>query len=157
MLSIQHTDRGQNANAPKMACTPIISVKKAEPNRSRIVIVMKNIVGPFCIEPVLIASHRMIYLTGKRRTNVHPTHTRRMYRASTPAPPFTRATERAKSVQPIMSFPTPADSTTIPTVVSRSLSSVRMRHRTGKAVMEYATPVNSIKFVNLIDGSMNWW
>jgi hypothetical protein len=54
-----------------------------------------------------------------------------------------------------ISFPTPAERTTIPTVVSRSFSSVRMRQRTGKAVIEYATPVNNIKWVNTISGLIN--
>jgi hypothetical protein len=44
----------------------------------------------------------------------------------------------------------------IPTVVSRSFNSVRMRQRTGKAVIEYATPVKSMKWVNWTEGSMKW-
>ena len=55
----------------------------------------------------------------------------------------------------MMSLPTPAESTTMPTVVSSSLSSVRIRHRTGNAVMEYATPVNSMKLVNFTEESIN--
>jgi hypothetical protein len=39
-----------------------------------------------------------------------------------------------------ISLPTPGERTTVPTVVSRSFSSVRMRQRTGKAVIEYVTP-----------------
>ena len=35
-----------------------------------------------------------------------------------------------------ISFPTPADNTTIPTVVSKSFSSVNILQRTGKAVIE---------------------
>ena len=54
-----------------------------------------------------------------------------------------------------ISFPTPAERTTIPTVVSRSFSSVRMRQRTGKAVIEYATPVNNMKWVKTISGLIN--
>lgn len=72
-----------------------------------------------------------------------------------PEEALTSATDSARSVQPTISFPTPADRTTIPTVVSTSLSSVRMRQRTGKAVIEYATPVKSMKLVNLIEGSTN--
>jgi len=54
-----------------------------------------------------------------------------------------------------MSFPTPAERTMIPTVVSRSFSSVKMRQRTGKAVIEYATPINNMKWVNAISGLTN--
>lgn len=56
-----------------------------------------------------------------------------------PAEALTRATVKARRTHPTTSFPTPAERTTIPTVVSRSLSSVMIRHRTGKAVMDMAT------------------
>lgn len=150
---------------PKIACTPIISVKKAEPNTRRIVAVMKNIVGPFSMDPVILASQANAQRPGKRRKIVYPTQTSKMYNAVRPDPAFTSATLRASNTQPtfatfriletrgsdahvLISFPTPADNTTIPTVVSRSLSSVRIRQRTGNAVMENATPTKSIKFVN---------
>ena len=115
---------------------------------------MKNMVGPSLIEPVRRASQYRMRLTMKRRNNVQPTQVRRIQSAMRPEPALTRATLRARSVQPMMSFPTPAESTTIPTVVSSSLSSVKIRHRTGNAVMEYATPVKSMKLVNLTLGSM---
>jgi hypothetical protein len=39
-------------HGPKIAWTPMTSVKKAEPNMTKIVIVMKSMVGPFAIDPV---------------------------------------------------------------------------------------------------------
>ena len=59
-----------------------------------------------------------------------------------------------KTISP-MSLPTPALSTTIPTVVSNNFNSVKILHNTGNAVIEYATPVNNIKYVNLMLWSMN--
>jgi hypothetical protein len=105
----------------------------------------------------LRASQSMAIFTGNRRKSVQPTQIIRIQSAVRPEPALTSATLRARSVHPtmkvrkhrrgkgvrfaLMSFATPALSTTIPTVVSSSLSSVRMRQRTGKAVIEYATPV----------------
>lgn len=114
----------------------MMSVNNAEPKTSSIVIVMKNIVGPSRMEPVRRASQKRTRLTTKSRNRVHPTQTRRTHSAMRPDPALTRATLRASRVQPMMSLPTPAESTTIPTVVSRSFSSVRIRQRTGNAVME---------------------
>ena len=81
-------------------------------------------------------------------------HTSKTQSAVRPEPELTRATVKAKSVQPTMSIPEPADKTTIPTVVSSSLSSVKIRHRTGKAVIDSVTAVNSMKLVKLTLGSM---
>ena len=110
--------------------------------------VMKLFDGPLVIEPVWIAAHKTTLFTTRSRNNVHPTQVKRIHKAVSPEPAFTRATLKARSTQPTISFPTPADKTTIPTVVSRSLSSVRIRHSTGNAVMENATPANSMKCVN---------
>ena len=128
-----------------MAWTPITSVKNADPKRMRIVKVMKNMVGPFSIEPVLRATQRSILRTMNSMKRDHAMQTNKIHKAVSPLPAFTSATLSASNVHPMMSFPTPADKTTTPTVVSSSLSSVRMRHSTGKAVIEYATPVKSMK------------
>lgn len=137
--------------------TPMMSVKNADANTTKIVTVMKNIVGPFWVEPVRFASQCMAFRTGKRRKSVQPTQMNKIHRAVRPDPALTSATLSASNIQPTMSFPTPAERTTIPTVVSRSFSSVRIRHKTGNAVMEYATPVKSMKSVNLTLELINVW
>ena len=73
---------------------------------------------------------------------------KRIHKAVSPEPAFTWATLKAKRTHPTISFPIPAGKTTIPTVVCGSLSSVKMRHNTGNAVIENATPANSMKCVN---------
>ncbi len=138
-----------------MAWTPMTSVKNADPKRIRVVNVMKNMVGPFPIEPVLRAAQRSTLRTTNSMKRVHPMQINKIHNAVSPLPAFTSATLRASNVHPMMSLQTPADRTMIPTVVSSSLSSVKMRHSTGKAVIEYATPVNSMKCVyDTWDGSM---
>jgi hypothetical protein len=52
-----------------------------------------------------------------------------------PDPLLTRATQRAKRIHPVTSFPTPAARTVTPTGVPKSFNSVRIRHRTGNAVI----------------------
>ena len=116
---------------------------------------MKLFDGPLVIEPVWMATHKTTLFTRKRQNNVQPTQVKRIHKAVSPEDAFTKATLKAKSVHPTISFPTPADKTTIPTVVSKSLSSVRMRHKTGNAVIENATPANSMKCVNSTDLSTN--
>lgn len=130
--------------------TPMTSVKKADANATRIVTVTKNMVGPPCVEPVLLASHNMAHLTGSKKKIVQPTQMNVIHNAVNPECALMSVIHRARRIQPTISFPTPAESTTMPTVVSRSLSSVRIRHRTGKAVIENTTAVKSIKSVNLM-------
>ena len=133
----------------------MMSVKSADPNMTKIVNVMKNIVGPFSIELVLRASHKSALRMKASMKIVHPTQTNKIHKAVSPLLAFTSATLRASKVHPIMSLTTPADKTIIPTVVSSNLSSVRMRHKTGKAVIEYATPVKSMKWgYDTCDASM---
>ena len=67
-----------------------------------------------------------------------------------PDPALTRATQSARRIQPTTSLATPADSTMIPTDVRRSFNSVRMRQRTGNAVIAIATPMKSMYTPNLI-------
>ena len=114
----------------------------------RITNVMKPFDGPLVIEPAWMATHKTTLLTGRSKNNVHPIQVWRVHKVVSPEPAFTRATLKAKSTHPTISFPIAADKTTIPTVVSRSLSSVRMRHNTGNAVIEDATPADSTKCVN---------
>ena len=87
----------------------------------------------------------MACLTGHNRKEENAMQIIKVHNAENPEPAFTREMFSASKVQPMTSFPTPADRTTIPRVVSSNLSSVRMRQRTGKAVIEYATPVKSMK------------
>ena len=136
-----------------MACTPIASVTNADPKRTSTVTVMKNIVGPLVIEPVHLASQCKNVLRGNRRNSVQTMQVNKIQSAINPDPARTRATESANKVHPTMSFPIPADNTTIPTVVSKSFSSVKIRQSTGNAVMENAIPVNNMKCVNLTDWS----
>jgi hypothetical protein len=132
------------------------SVRNAGPNIKSTTKVMKPFDGPLVIEPVWIAAHRTTLFTRRRQKKVQPTQVKRIHRAVSPEPAFTKATLKANSVHPTISFPTPADKTTIPTVVSKSLSPVRMRHKTGKAVIENATPANSMKCVSWTALSTNW-
>jgi len=134
----------------------MISVKNADPNIRSTTNVMKLFDGPLVIEPVRIANHKTTLFTRRRQNKVQPTQAKRIHKAVSPEPAFTKATLKANSVHPTISFPIPADKTTIPTVVSKSLSSVRIRHKTGNAVMENATPANSMKCVNWTVLSMNW-
>lgn len=69
---------------------------------------------------------------------------RTTYNAVMPDPLLTSATHRARSTQPTTSFPTPAARTVTPTGVPRRFSSVRIRHRTGNAVMLSAVPMKSM-------------
>jgi hypothetical protein len=74
-------------------------------------------------------------LTAKTKNKPHPTQQRRTYKATIPEPLLTNATQRARRIQPTTSFPTPAARTVIPTGVERSFNSVRIRQRTGNAVI----------------------
>lgn len=114
--------------APKIACTPITSVKKADVNISMMEMVIMSGVGPFSVLPVRRAIQSMTHLTGMRITSDHAIAVSKIYRAERPEPALTSATVRASSVHPTISLPTPALNTTIPIVVSSSFSSVRIRH-----------------------------
>jgi hypothetical protein len=118
---------------------------------------MKNIVGPFCVLPVNLANRSSAILTGHMRNAVNAMHVSRIHRAVSPEVALTRATASASRLQPTTSLHTPADRTTMPTVVSRSFSAVRMRQRTGKAVIENDTPVKSMKYVYLTEEGMKVW
>lgn len=98
-----------------MACTPITSVKKALPNSINMVMVMNRIVGPFSIDPVRLARRYRSFRMGTRMIIDQPTQIRRMYNAVRPVDAFASATLRARSTQPMISLPTPAERTTIPT------------------------------------------
>lgn len=54
-----------------------------------------------------------------------------------------RAIARARRIQAATSLTAAADIAMRPTSVVRSLSSARIRARTGKAVIERATPINT--------------
>lgn len=134
-----------------------MSVKNEHAQNIKMVTVMKNIVGPFSVLPVNLANHNSAILTGHMRNAVNATHVSRIHRAVSPDVALTRATASASRLQPTTSLHTPADRTTTPTVVSRSCSAVRIRQRTGKAVIENDTPVKSMKYVNLTEEGMKLW
>jgi len=133
---------------------PITSVKNALANTIHIITVMNNTLGPSSprLGHEYLANFLRSHLTGPRRNIAHATARRTIYNAVMPEEAFTSATDKASSVQPTISFPTPAERTHTPTVVSRSFNSVRIRHKTGNAVMLYATPQNNRKWVKLVPG-----
>lgn len=57
---------------------PITSVKKLDAKRTIMVNVMKNIVGPFSVDPVTPANHLNTRFTGNRRNSANATVDRRM-------------------------------------------------------------------------------
>lgn len=122
-----------------------MSVKNAQAQRTIMVTVMKNMVGPFSVLPVNLAKRRRMILTGHKRNAVNAMHVRRIHRAVRPEVALTSATASASRLQPTTSLHTPAERTMTPTVVSKSCRAVRIRQRTGKAVMENDTPVKSMK------------
>lgn len=80
----------------------------------------------------------------QNRTKAKPHRkTQRETRGERPVPE--RATARARRIQAAMSLTAAADMAMRPTLVVKSLSSARMRARTGKAVMERATPMKTRK------------
>ncbi len=83
--------------------------------------------------PDFLKIQRKAGRTPYARNRTYATQVSKTYNAVNPAPALTRATQRASNIQPTTSLPTPADRTTTPTWVCRSLSSVRIRHNTGKA------------------------
>jgi hypothetical protein len=116
------------------------------------------------LEPAFRASQRNAIFTGNMRNNVQPKHASGIVRT---LPVLTNATLRVSRIHPTkcfmrkgglarkfnenipISFPTTAERTTVPTLVSRRFRSVRMRQRTGKAVTEDPTPVNNMKSNNM--------
>ena len=81
------------------------SVKKADPNKTRIVTVMNNIVGPFSIERVLRAIQKSTLRTINSMKIARLMQTNKIHKAVSPLPAFTRATLRASNVHPLMSLP----------------------------------------------------
>lgn len=98
-------------------------------------------VGPFSMLPDLLRSMWNTGLTANTRNKTQATQTSRTHKAARPEPLLTRATQRARRIQPTTSFPTPAASVVTPTSVCRRFSSDKMRQSTGKAVMDKAVPM----------------
>jgi hypothetical protein len=133
-------EEGQSPVAQKDTIHHQLRVKTVKRGVGRTYIIT-GVGWPASMLPVRTASQWNAFLMGKMRTRVHPIAQRSMYKAVrpeafAPAEALTRATVSARRTQPTTSFPTPAERTTTPTVVSRSLHSVRIRQRTGKAVLE---------------------
>ena len=129
---------------PKSKFSKHEPVKKAEARTMRRVRATMPWVGPPCRLPV----RRKIQINGgrtaKMRNRVQPIQQRRAQRAASPELLFTRATQSASKIQPVTSLPMPAARTVTPTGVPRSLSSVRIRHSTGKAVI-FVTTISDMK------------
>lgn len=107
---------------------------------------MRMAVGrPVSTEPVLIANQRKDHLMGPRKKMVQPTAMRSAQRAVKPDAELAKAAAKASSIHPTTSLRIPLARTISPTSVAKSLVSVRMRQRTGKAVIEMATPMNKKK------------
>ena len=115
-----------------------------EKRTNRIVTQTAVWVGPFWMLPVFFRYQWKTGLIAKTKNNIQPIHVSKTYRAVSPEPLLTRATQSARRIQPTTSFPTPAARTVTPTGVPRSLSSVRIRHSTGKAVI-FATSISDEK------------
>lgn len=107
--------------------------------------------------PVILASQSNARLTGKRRNKVYAKQVRKVHRAVRLDVAFTNETASASKVQPMTSFATPAERTMRPTVVSSSLSAVRIRQRTGKAVIENETPMKSVRKLGLVVSLTRRW
>jgi hypothetical protein len=131
----------------RVVVSPMISVTNAETNTDMSMTIITPGVGPCSPSklPLLLHNHKNAFFPGQRTNTVHATAQSRIYTAVTPEEALTSAIVSARRIQPITSFPTPAERTIWPTRVSSSLVSVRMRHRTGNAVMLMATPVKSRK------------
>lgn len=113
----------------------MIPVNQADVNVRSKVIATMPCVGPFFRLPDRRSNHMRPGRTAKTRNRIHPTAQSNTYNAVIPDPLLTRATQSARRIQPATSLPTPAASTVTPTGVPSSFSSVRMRQRTGKAVI----------------------
>jgi len=138
----------------------MMPVNQAENSVSSKIKVTIPCVGPFWILPVRLSSQSRHGLMANIKSRIHPIVQSTTYNAVIPDPLFTSATQRASSTHPTTSFPTPAASTVTPTGVPSKLSSVRIRHSTGNAVILNAVPINSIYTPKLIgtipSSSLNW-
>jgi hypothetical protein len=98
--------------------------------------------------PVFLRAHKKQGRIAKIRNKIHPIQQRRTYKAVRPDALLTRATQRARRIQPVTSLPTPAARTVTPTGVLSNFSSVSIRHSTGKAVIDKAVPIKSMYIPN---------
>ncbi|KAJ0918646.1 hypothetical protein HanRHA438_Chr05g0220351 [Helianthus annuus] len=83
-------------------------------------------------------------MTNEHRTMKAEPHKKTHRATSGDRPVPESATARASRIQAAMSLTAAADMASLPTSVVRSLSSARIRASTGKAVMDIATPMNTI-------------
>src|SRR5579859_2159488 len=97
--------------------------------------------GPRWIELLRLAKYMNTGLTMNVRNRMYPIEARITYNTVMPLLALTRATVKASNTHPVTSLPTPAESVMTPTEVCSNLSSVRIRARTGNAVIENATPI----------------
>lgn len=116
-------------------------VKNAEKRTSSKVNATTPCVGPFCKLPVLLTHHMNGGLTANTKNRIHPMQHSNAQRAASPLLLLTKATQSANKIQPVTSFPMPAANTVTPTLLLNNLSSVKIRHRTGNAVMAKAVPM----------------
>jgi len=110
-------------------------VNQEERRTKRMVTAIMVCVGPIWRLPERLRSHRNPGRIKKTKKRIHPMQTNKTYSAVRPEPLLTSATQRARRIHPTTSLPTPAARTVTPTGVDNSFSSVRIRHKTGKAVI----------------------
>lgn len=67
-----------NVEKQGIGIPPITSVKKLDAKRTIMVNVMKNIVGPFSVDPVTPANHLKTRFTKNKRNSAYATVQRRM-------------------------------------------------------------------------------
>jgi hypothetical protein len=101
--------------------------------------------GPFCRLPVRLSTHIKGGRTTKTSNRVQPMQQSSAQRAVRPLLLLTKATQRARRIQPTTSLPIPAAKVVTPTLERSKLSSLRIRQSTGKAVMASAVPMNRPK------------
>jgi hypothetical protein len=132
-----------------------IPVKKAEARTINIVRATMLWVGPFCRLPVRLNIQMNGGRTAKINNRVQPIQQRSAQSAARPELLLTKATHRASRTQPVTSFPIPAARTVEPTLERSKLSSVRIRHKTGKAVMDRAVPIKRPNTPKLMLSGLN--
>ena len=94
---------------------------------------MKPFDGPLVIEPVWTATHKTTLFTGRSRNNVHPMQVKRIHKAVTPEPAFTKATLRAKRPIPnVIPDPSGQDDGSNSRVQKLELRQDATQHRKGR-------------------------
>jgi len=133
------------AKAPKREWIPIVSVTKLQTKtRVNVMHMYTSFTGSPSRERLAIATSNGLMAKTTKMTKATPqSNTQRGTNGD--GSEAERAMARARRIQAATSLTAAADIAMRPTSVVRSLSSARILARTGKAVMERATPMKSIK------------